>query len=186
VNARADGRLLAAIAKRATLAVVLALAVASSCTGDETATTESPSASTTPPSDERTDSPSPALNPDAAGCPVTVPRPVEARYSWRVRLFGWGSSYGNGQLWVGGLGPDGVVDRLDWKFGWWREVPGQLRITGQRLDATAASLHSDVPTGYGRTGFQASGVEFPTEGCWQVTGQAGGASLTFVTLVNGT
>ncbi len=171
--------------KRAMLAVVLALAVAS-CTDEEAATTESPSASTTAQSGEEAASPSPAMNPDAGECPVTVPSPVDARYPWRVGLFGWASSYGNGKLWVGGLGADGVVDRLDWKFGWWREVPGQLRIAGQRLDASAASLESDVPGGYGRTGFQASGVRFPTEGCWQVTGQVRGASLSFVTFVSRT
>jgi hypothetical protein len=172
--------------KRTMLAVILGLVVAS-CTGEEAVTPDSSSASTTTAqSGEGTASPSPAMNPDAGKCPVTVPRPVDARYSWRYGFFGWASSYGNGKLWVGGLGADGVVDRLDWKFGWWREVPGQLRITGQRLDASAASLQSDVPSGYGRTGFQASGVVFPTEGCWQVTGQVGGVSLSFVTLVSRT
>jgi hypothetical protein len=33
------------------------------------------------------------------------------------------------------------------------------------------------------TGFQASGVQFPTEGCWEVTGTVGTTSLTFVTFV---
>jgi hypothetical protein len=32
-------------------------------------------------------------------------------------------------------------------------------------------------------GFQASGVIFPTEGCWQVTGRAGRTAMTFVTFV---
>lgn len=114
---------------------------------------------------------------------MTVPRPVDGRHAWRPRLFGWQSSYGNGELWVGGLGPDGVIERLRWKFGWWRDVPGQLRINGQRLDDPAASLRAEVPSGYGRIGFQSSGVAFPTEGCWQVTGQVDGATLTFVTLV---
>jgi len=40
-----------------------------------------------------------------------------------------------------------------------------------------------VPCCYGDAGFQASGVIFPTEGCWQVTGRVGTASLTFVTVV---
>jgi hypothetical protein len=40
-----------------------------------------------------------------------------------------------------------------------------------------------VPDGYGATGFQASAVSYPTEGCWEVTGRVGDASLTFVTLV---
>jgi hypothetical protein len=52
----------------------------------------------------------------------------------------------------------------------WRCPPGRRRI-------------ADVPDGYGTTGFQASGVTFPAEGCWEVTGRVGEAGLTFVTLV---
>ncbi len=98
-------------------------------------------------------------------------------------LFGSGSSFGNGSLWVGGLAPKGIVDSADMKFGWWRHVSGQLKITGRRLDAAAPPLQSSVPSGYGTTGFQASGVDFPTEGCWEVTGAVGATSLTFVTEV---
>jgi hypothetical protein len=35
----------------------------------------------------------------------------------------------------------------------------------------------------GLTGFNASGVIFPAEGCWQVTGRADRVALTFVTFV---
>jgi hypothetical protein len=69
------------------------------------------------------------------------------------------------------------------KFGWWRQVRGLLKITGRRLDALAPPLRSDVPSGYGMTGFQASGVHFPTEGCWEVTGTVGTTTLTFVAFV---
>jgi hypothetical protein len=40
-----------------------------------------------------------------------------------------------------------------------------------------------VPDGYGAAGFQASGVDFPTGGCWEVTGAMPSSSLRFVTLV---
>ena len=40
---------------------------------------------------------------------------------------------------------------------------------------------ADVPSNYGTTGFQPSGVSFPTEGCWEVTGHVGDTTLTFVT-----
>ena len=108
-------------------------------------------------------------------------------------LFGSGSSYSNGKLWVGGLGDGGVI-RADsrfvapdgsvrWKLGWWRKVHGALEISGRRLDAPAPPLRADVPAGYGATGFQASGVTFPTEGCWRLTGRVGSTTLTFVTTV---
>ena len=62
-------------------------------------------------------------------------------------------------------------------------IPGSLTITGRRLDARASPLKSYIPVGYGHTGFQASGVTFPSEGCWQVTGKVDHTSLTFVNLV---
>ena len=94
---------------------------------------------------------------------------------------------------MGGLGPDGVIVASDalinrngsigWKYGWWRKAAGDLTITGRRLDASAPPLKSDVPNGYGNIGFQASGVTFPSVGCWQVTGKTSHTILTFVTLV---
>jgi hypothetical protein len=63
-------------------------------------------------------------------------------------------------------------------------APRFLTITGHRLDASAPPLSGQAfPGGYGLTGFNASGVIFPTEGCWQVTGHVGRATLTFVTFV---
>ena len=76
--------------------------------------------------------------------------------------------------------PDGSIS---WKFPWWRMVAGHLTITGRRLDAPAPPLTSDAPNGYGNIGFQASGVTFPGEGCWQITGKTAHTSLTFVTFV---
>jgi hypothetical protein len=43
--------------------------------------------------------------------------------------------------------------------------------------------HASVPDGYGSTGLQSSGVWFPTEGCWEVTGTVGDRTLSFVTFV---
>ncbi len=131
---------------------------------------------------------------DAKSCPVTLPtRFTPPPGVSRDDLFGSDESYGNGRLWVGGLWPRGVIvaapdfiDRdgsVDMKFGWWRQVSGQLRITGRRLDAPAPPLRADVSGGYGTTGFQASGIYFPIEGCWEVTGQVGRTTLTFVTFV---
>jgi hypothetical protein len=78
--------------------------------------------------------------------------------------------------------PDGSVAM---KFPWWRgaNARGGLHVTGRRLDGAAPPLRAEIPSGYGPTGFQATGLVFPTEGCWQVTGQAGAATLTFVTRV---
>jgi hypothetical protein len=100
--------------------------------------------------------------------------------------------FGNGLLWTA-LGPRGVLvagpddvkrDGTIWmKFGWWRKGHGALKITGHRLDAPAAKLRARIPRGYGTTGFQSTAIIFASEGCWTVTGRAGNAALTFVTLV---
>ena len=128
---------------------------------------------------------------DAKNCPVT--RPVKAPANFEDRLFGSSVAFGNDDLWVGGLGDDGVIladprfvesdGSIGWKFGWWRIVSGELTITGRRIDAPGPPLRGAAGDGYGSHGFQASGVYFPTEGCWEVTGTVGSSDLTFVTFV---
>ena len=103
--------------------------------------------------------------------------------------------YGNGSLWTV-LSPGGKVvfqppesgfplpdGPLSIKLPWWRGVEGKLTIQGRRLDAPAPPLKAMIPEGYGNSGFQASGLIFPTTGCWEVTGRMGNTDLTFVILV---
>ena len=133
-----------------------------------------------------------ARRPDAV--PEDDNQPPTALPGTSLAALGPGTTvYGNGKLFVtlstnglivapaGYVNPDGSIG---WKFPWWRYVSGQLTITDHRLDASAPPLTSDVPAGYGETGFQASGVTFPSEGCWQVTAEVDHhTTLTFVTLV---
>jgi hypothetical protein len=84
----------------------------------------------------------------------------------------------------GVLGPDGSVGI---KAPWWRGpgVRGRVRIRAHRLDAPAPDVDRTIPpSGYGLTGFQATGLRLPSTGCWRVTGSAGGSRLTFVTLIS--
>ena len=105
-------------------------------------------------------------------------------------------SAGNQQLSTMGLWPNGTVvfrpggpgfvtpdGALGMKFGWQRGVVGQLTIEGRRIDSDAPPLRSEVPSGYGSSGFQSTYIIFPTPGCWEVTGRVGDASITFVTSV---
>jgi hypothetical protein len=135
--------------------------------------------------------PTPAAGPRQ--CPVTIPNgngpPGEQRSS---------SYHGNGALWTG-LPADDGIDRggapepdgsTSQRYLWWTVgTEGGLAIEGRRLDTAVAArlrarIHSgvpdtpfaDVPDG----GFWSSSINFPTEGCWQVTGRVGTASLTFV------
>jgi hypothetical protein len=79
------------------------------------------------------------------------------------------------------IGPDGSVNEMKWA--WYRFVPGELTINGQRLDAPDDPLVAWIPDGYGETGFQVSGLTFPSAGCWEITGTLNDSRLTFVVLV---
>ncbi len=123
---------------------------------------------------------------------ITRPEPAPSAASF---------NYGNARLRVhlgwpkghlaAGILPDGgsratVEDdgSIHTKLGWWRRATGRLRITGRRLDAAAPPLEAHVPAGYGRHGFQPTGIVFPTVGCWRVEGRVGDARLTFVVKVS--
>lgn len=109
--------------------------------------------------------------------------------------------HGNGRLWTI-LWPDGVIKAderfvrpdgsVGMKFPWWAKVPiddADLTIRGRRIDGVAPPMGVEGPnpgwpeTGFNGTAFWASGLIFPTEGCWRVTANVGGATLTFTTLV---
>jgi hypothetical protein len=88
-----------------------------------------------------------------------------------------------GRLPTGGvrasINPDGSIDA---KYGWWRAGDTRIAITGRRLDRPAPPLRAHVPSGYGR-GFQATGITFPTTGCWRVNGAWKNARISFVVRV---
>ncbi|MGO4884177.1 MAG: hypothetical protein ACLP59_25660 [Bryobacteraceae bacterium] len=123
-------------------------------------------------------------------CPVTKPNGGGATSEpWPA------GTYGNAAIAVN-VEPDGTVvfqpggpgfvtltGALGMKWAWWRGVHGELRIEGRRLDDPAPPLQTYVPSGYKDIGFRPSYLIFPTVGCWEVTGHAGEASVTFVTKV---
>jgi hypothetical protein len=161
--------------------VILAVTLAA-CGGPETQGNASASAEPRPVRASRAGRP----------CPVTAP-------GGKVPVAGEGVNYGNDSLavalWPNGtlvagrlpdgssyaeIKPDGSIVA---KLGWWRGIDGQLHIDGERLDASAPPLGAYIPDGYGPTGLQATGLTFPTQGCWKVVGSIGRATLTFVVLV---
>ena len=84
----------------------------------------------------------------------------------------------------GVLGPDGSVGI---KAPWWRGpgVRGRVRIRARQLGGEGHSVDRVIPpSGYGLTGFQATGLSLRSTGCWRVTGSVGSARLTFVTLIS--
>jgi hypothetical protein len=121
-------------------------------------------------------------------CPVTSPND---KNSGKHVQGNYGNEFLSTGLWPDGKvifkpnGPGFVLEdgSLEMKFWWWRLVRGQLTIDGHRLDGPAPSLRAEIPEGYGDIGFQATGLIFPTPGCWEVTGHVGNGSLRFVTQV---
>lgn len=132
-------------------------------------------------------------------CPVTTssnqnfeaPEPYSPVAPWGG-IFWFGSKHlwtalHNDGVWAGlPLNPDGYTQKIMW---WSRlyylpnEPEPELVVTGRRLDADAPALRF-----YGATNAFAddigdamlTGVEFPTLGCWEVTGQYKKTGLTFV------
>jgi hypothetical protein len=71
-------------------------------------------------------------------------------------------------------------------YSWTKEPEPNLTVSGRRLDAAAPPLHADKATNAysGESGSaMLVGVDFPTLGCWEITGQYADAKLTFVVWV---
>ena len=128
-------------------------------------------------------------------CRVTIPpkdpaaNPASPSFNYgnsriRVSLYRRNGKLIAGRLAGGGkmatLNSDGSIDA---KFGWWRAGSGKIKISGRRLDASAPPLRAHVPDGYG-PGFQATGLTFPTTGCWRVTGRYLESQISFTLLVS--
>lgn len=138
-----------------------------------------------------------------ADCPITTaakgnsfkaPEPYSPDAPWESEFW-----YGTNNLWTA-LPTDGIWSSLPnnpegytQKIFWWSdlyilkdELEPTLAVTGHRLDAEAPPLKT-----YGGTNASASdigdamltGVDFPTLGCWEITGKYKKSELTFVVWV---
>jgi len=138
----------------------------------------------------------PSPSPIGAPCPLTTPPPIAMtppptagagpNAGLQFRADAGSFLYGNDALFAllprdGTLHPDDRgLPAGSVKFPWYRIAHGDLSIATRRLDDSATPLPADVSGGYGDTGFLASGLRFPSAGCWQVTGTVDGKTLTFV------
>jgi hypothetical protein len=89
----------------------------------------------------------------------------------------WASAW-----WVGQKVNQLRASQDGFKVGWFRPAGASLEISGQRLDGPAPALEAHVPCCY-PTRFQATGLIFPTEGCWTVTAKAAARELSLVVWV---
>ena len=129
-------------------------------------------------------------NTSASSCPITKPvwiKPPEDSAIQDSPAFGYYFANEDRSI----LAPTWWTDQEDYqlhvteegiKLGWFRPAGVPLEITGQRMDAKAPPLHADIPATY-PTRFQATGLYFPAEGCWEVNAKAKASELTFVVWV---
>ncbi len=122
-------------------------------------------------------------------CPVTTPNHIAPAGAGKSDVW-----HGNSRLavalWTKGVVVPGDGYRLkdgslSVKYGWWRGIDGSVVIQGRRLDAAAPPFTNEGSDGYGERGFQPSGIEYPTPGCWRITGSIGDESVTATQLVIG-
>jgi LysM repeat protein len=134
--------------------------------------------------------PSGNVTPNGFACPVTQPNGSLPPGTQSSPTTDDPDLYGNGELWTV-LQPDGKVllspenQRADGTYAvtwpWYLGTEGQLTIEGKQLDAQAEPLKYELSEPFNN--FQGSTLIFPATGCWQITGHAGNASLTFITEV---
>jgi hypothetical protein len=85
--------------------------------------------------------------------------------------------------------PEGYTQKVFWwrkGYSWTEEPQPHLMVTGRRLDALAPPLNVSGATNAFAADIGSAmlvGVDFPTLGCWEITGRYAGAELSFVVRV---
>ncbi|MBA3943429.1 MAG: hypothetical protein H0X37_02570 [Herpetosiphonaceae bacterium] len=139
--------------------------------------------------------PTTQLSTSTVACPVTRPPnppfvPPPPYLSSPPSLDPHDFWYGTGELWTN-LPKDDVWGQLPHedagftqKVFWYQDFDkpeSGLTVTGRRLDAAAPPLLvSPTIDGGGFLGATLTGVDFPTLGCWEITGHLKGHDLRFV------
>ena len=137
-----------------------------------------------------------------AECPLTVPQdpPFTPPAPYDTLGFQGNFWFGSNSLWTA-ISRGGIWDGLPFeassgyteKIFWWREgyvwneePQPDLIVTGERLDAQASPLRVFPATNAYASDIGSAmltGVEFPTPGCWKITGKFEDAELSFVVWV---
>jgi hypothetical protein len=137
-----------------------------------------------------------------ASCPITVPQepaftappPYSPNSPFDSNFW-----YGSSALWTDlpkdGIwyalphNPEGYTQKIFWwreGYVWNEEPEPEIIVTGERLDAPAPPLIASMGTNAYAGDIGSAmlvGVDFPTLGCWKITGQYADAELSFVVWV---
>lgn len=133
----------------------------------------------------------PEWKPEA--CPVTKPpvkpfvppEPYPPSAPWSGAFW-----YGTDDLWTQvATGSWPLRQKVFWwrdGYSWKEDPTPALTVTARRLDAPAPPVRASDATNAYAPDIQSAmlvGVDFPTSGCWEVTGRLGDDELSFVVLV---
>jgi hypothetical protein len=136
-----------------------------------------------------------------ADCPLTIPQdplftPPSPYSDLGIKEEFW---YGSNSLWTAvpqnGIwadlphNPEGYTQKVFWwreGYVWNEEPEPALTVTGERLDAPAPPFNVSRATNAYASDIGSAmlvGVDFPTLGCWKLTGQYKNTELSFVVWV---
>ena len=133
---------------------------------------------------------SPTESTSADACPVTEPvwvKPPDDAAVQNEPEFGFYFVNQDRSIWASASWTEAEgyplrVNEEGVKVGWFRPAGATLEISGRRVDGQAPALDAHIPCCY-PTRFQATGLYFPTQGCWEVTAKAAESMLSFVVWV---
>jgi hypothetical protein len=113
--------------------------------------------------------------------PITTDRPKnDNTAAWSAT---WYRSP-DGEIWASEPGLRKLREGGD-KVLWVKPLGEKLTITGKRLDGDAPPLKATAPDGYEMFDYQASGITFPTGGCWEIEATEGKTNWRFVVNIAG-
>ena len=187
--------------KLSALSILFLAPLLAACAGNVAAKANEISPTNTPEKVQPSATPEVFSKTPPASCPVTVPQdppfvPPAPYDSLGFKDYFW---FGSDALWTSlprdsvwyGLpdNPGGYTQKVFWwrdGYVWNEEPEPNLIVTGERLDASAPPLIvSKATNAYaGDIGSaMLAGVDFPTLGCWKITGKYEDAELSFVVWV---
>jgi hypothetical protein len=126
-------------------------------------------------------------NPPFAAPTPYPPSPPDGRYAWFGTPELWTMLDLDGEIWDAANTSFPVTQKLFWWSSNWagmrEDQEPALTVVATRLDGPGTVTTDDATNASAESlGGQAmlAGIEFPTPGCWQLTGQYGDAVLSYV------
>ena len=183
------------------LSITILATFLTSCAGTAVAQANEATLTSAPATAESTAVPEIVSKSPPASCPITVPQEPVFVPPPPYDTLGWDGYFwfGSDSLWTSlpqdavwaGLpdNPGGYTQKVFWwRDGYiWNEEPEpNLVVTGERLDAKAPPFIASKATNAYASDISSAmlaGIDFPTLGCWKITGKYQDAELSFVVWV---